>query len=144
LFGDGLFGVYFIQRLFVAATVIVLWRTAALLFDEMVGLATLVTAIVVAYEKLAGWSGVLLTETLFAPLICVWIYLLIQLARRPDRRRWALGAGLVGGLATLARSSLLLGWILVVPLLATAMRPRRHRLTALALLISVMLAVSSL
>jgi hypothetical protein len=144
LFGEGLFGVFFVQRLLVAATVIALWRTAALLFDERVGAAALVTAIVVSYEKLARWSGVLLTETLFTPLVCVWVYLLVRLALESDPRRLAIVAGLVGGLATLARSSLLPGWVIVVSLLAIAIPRQRHRLTTVALLVSTMVAVSSL
>lgn len=145
LFGDGLFGIFFVQRLLVAATVIALWRTTALLFDEAVGAAALVTAIVIAYEKLGAWSGILLTETLFTPLVCAWVYLLIRLALRSDRpRRLAIAAGITGGLATLARSSLLLGWVIVVPLLAIAMPRRRHRLASIALLVSTMVAVSSL
>ena len=144
IFGDGLFGVFFVQRLLVAATVIALWRTAALLFDETVGAAALVTAIVVAYEKLAGWSGVLLTETLFTPLVCVWVYLLVRLALESDPRRLAIVAGLVGGLATLTRSTLLLGWVIVVSLLAIAIPRQRHRLPTIVLLVSTMVAVSSL
>ena len=69
-----------------------LWRTVALLFDEPAGLAALVTAIVVIFEKYVPWSGVLLTETLFVPLVCIWVYTLVRLACAPiastrDRRR---------------------------------------------------------
>jgi hypothetical protein len=145
LFGDGLFGIYLVQRLLVAATVIALWRTAALLFDEGIGAAALITAVVVAYEKLAAWSNVLLTETLFTPLVCAWVYLLIRLGLRADRqRRLAILTGLIGGLATLARSSLLLGWVIVVAALAMAIPRQRPRLTVIALCVSTMLAVSSL
>jgi len=145
LFGDGLFGIFLVQRLLVAATVIALWRTAALLFDEWVGAAALVTAIVVVYEKLAGWSGILLTETLFTPLVCTWVYLLVRLgARSSDPRRIAIVAGVVGGLATLARSSLLLAWVAVVLLLPFAIPRGRHRIAAIALMVSAMVAVSSL
>ena len=59
--------------------------TAALLFTEEIGAAALVTAVVVAYEKLAAWSGILLTETLFTPLVCAWVYLLVRVgASRPS------------------------------------------------------------
>jgi hypothetical protein len=145
LFGDGLFGIYLVQRLLVAGTVIALWRTAALLFTEEVGAAALVTAVVVAYEKLAAWSGILLTETLFTPLVCAWVYLLIRLGLRADRQhRSAVLAGLVGGLATLARSSLLLGWAIIVVALATAIPRPRPRFTLIALCMTTMVAVSSL
>jgi hypothetical protein len=142
LFGDGMFGVLFVQRLFAAATIVVLWRTVALLFDEQAGLAALVTAIVIVYEKFAPWTGILLTETLFVPVVCLWMYTLVRFAASPTRSR-ALASGLVGGLATLARSSLLVGWIGVVPALAIAMGWRRQRLGLLALLVTTMVAVTA-
>ncbi len=64
--GDGLFGIYFAQRLLVVATLVATWRTTAVLFDETVGLAGLLAAIVIAYTKFAAWSGFLLTETLLS------------------------------------------------------------------------------
>lgn len=142
LFGDGMFGVLFVQRLFATATIIVLWRTVALLFDEQAGLAALVTAIVIVYEKFAPWSGILLTETLFVPMVCLWVYTLVRFVQSPTRDR-AIGSGVVGGLATLARSSLLLGWAAVVPALAIAIGWRRQRLGLLALLVTTMVAVTS-
>ena len=143
LFGDGLFGVLFVQRLFAAATIVALWRTVARLFDEPAGLAALVTAIVIVYEKFAPWTGVLLTETLFVPLVCLWLFTLARFAQSPTRSR-AVAAGVVGGLATLARSSLLVGWAGVVPALAIAMGWRRQRLGLLALLVTTMVAVTSM
>jgi hypothetical protein len=153
LSGDGLAGVYFAQRLLAAATVIALWRTGAMLFDESAGLATLLTAIVVVYEKLTPWSGVLLTETLFVPLVCCWVYLLVRLACAPaptgpsgDLRavRYAVLAGAVGGLATLTRASMLLGWIAIVPALAIASGRSRRRWTLLAIVVAAMIGVTSL
>ena len=142
LFGDGLFGVYFAQRLFVTATIVALWRTTARLFDERAGLVAMVTAIVVVYEKFAPWSSILLSETLFVPLVCLWMYTLVRFAESPTRGR-AIAAGSVGGLATLTRSSLLLGWAAVVPALAIALGWRRQRLGRLALLVTTMIAITS-
>ncbi len=146
IFGDGLFGVYFVQRLLVAAAVVALWRATTLIVDEAIGLAALVVAIAVAYEKLAGWSSVLLTETLFAPLVCCWLYTLVRLARAPDGRFgvWALTAGVVGGLATVTRSTLLTAWIVAVPLVALAIPQRRARVAAVAVMLAAMIGVSSL
>ena len=143
LFGDGLFGVYFMQRLFVASTIVALWRTSARLFDERAGLAAMVTAIVVVHEKFAPWSGILLSETLFVPLVCLWMYTLVRFAESPTRGR-AITAGSVGGFATLTRSSLLLGWAAVVPMLAIALGWRRQRLGRLAVLVTTMIAVTSM
>ena len=130
------------QRLFVASTIVALWRTAARLFDERVGLAAMVTAIVVVYEKFAPWSGILLSETLFVPLVCLWMYALVRFAECPTRGR-AIAAGSVGALATLTRSSLLLGWAAVVPALAIALGWRRQRLGRQALLVATMIAITS-
>jgi hypothetical protein len=142
LFGDGLFGVYFVQRLFVASTIVALWRTTARLFDERTGLAAMVVAIVVVYEKFAPWSAILLSETLFVPLVCLWMYTLVRFAESPTRGR-AITAGSVGGLATLTRSSLLLGWAAVIPALAFGLGCRRQRLGRLALLVATMIAITS-
>jgi hypothetical protein len=46
LWGDGLFGVHLVQRALAAATVVALWRITAALFDEAVGLAGLLAAVV--------------------------------------------------------------------------------------------------
>ena len=56
-----------------------------MLFDEPAGLAALVTAIVIVYEKFAPWSGILLTETLFVPLVCFWMYTVVRFAAAPSR-----------------------------------------------------------
>jgi len=151
LFGDGLFGIYFVQRLGVTATIVGLWRAAVLVFDEKAGLAVLVTGVAVAYQKLAGWSSVLLTEVAFAPLVAWWAYLLMRVGKttadRATSERYAglaVAAGAVGAIATLTRSTLLTGWIMALPLVAIAIPARRLRVTTLALLISTMLAVSSL
>lgn len=151
LFGDGLWGIYFIQRLSVAATIIAMWRATAIAFDEKVGLAALVTGIAVAYQKLAGWSGVLLTEVLFTPLVAWWAYLLVRLGSvakdspaGSQRTRLAVLTGVVGALATLTRSSLLTGWLLALPLVALAIGRRRGRLAVLATVVAAMLAVTSL
>jgi hypothetical protein len=142
IFGDDLFGVCFVQRLFVIATVVAIWRTAVLLFDEAAGLAVLVTAVVVVFEKFAPWSNILLTEVLFVPLVCLWMYTLVRFAAAPSRAG-AVAAGMVGGLATLVRSSLLLGWAGVVPALAVSMGWHRRRLGWLALFVMTMILVTS-
>jgi hypothetical protein len=145
VFGDTLFGVYFVQRVFAAATIVALWRTGAMLFDEAAGLAVLVTAIVLVYEKFTPWCGVLLTEVLFVPLVSAFVYTLVRLGcghRRLGPQ--AVVAGIVGGLATLTRASLLLGWCLVLPALAIGIGRSRRRRAVLAIFVSTMIAVTSL
>lgn len=142
VFGDALFGVYFVQRLLLAVTVLVLWRMTAVLFGNAVGAAGLVTATVIVYAKLGPWSGVLLSEVFFIPLVCGWVYLLVQIALRQRGFGQSVAAGILGGLATLTRSTLVLGWLAVLPVLAFALK--RSRWAALALVVTVMMAVASL
>lgn len=144
VFGDGLFGVYFVQRLLAAAAVVAMWRTTALLFGERVGGAGLLVAIVVVYEKFGSRSGLLLTETLFVPLVCIWTFLLVRLvAERSVGWRLPVLAGVVGGVATLTRSTLMLGWVVALPALAAAV-PRARRWPALTALLLTMMGVVSL
>lgn len=150
VFGDDLFGVYFVQRLLLAATVLALWRTTAVLFDERVGAAGLVTATVIVYEKLGRWAGVLLSEVLFIALVCMWTYLLVRLALRHRgsgraaevRPAQAVAAGVLGGLATLTRSTLVLGWLVALPALTFALK--RARWMTLTLIVTTMVTVTSL
>jgi hypothetical protein len=143
-FGDGLFGSHLVQRLFLTAAVVVVWRTAALLFDEAAGLGAFVAALVVVYQKYAFWAPILLTENLFVPLVCWWVYTLVRLVSGPGSNRDALVAGMVGGLAALTRSSLLLAWVAVMPALAIALGRGRRRVALLTILASTMIGVGSL
>lgn len=145
LFGDGLYGVYLVQRCLVGAAVIVLWRLTAALFGERVGVAGFITAVVVVFEKVAPRSSFVLNELIFVPLVSVWALLLYRLAVA-ERVTWrrALGVGVVGGLTTLARSPLLLAWAPVLLLLGVSQRPRRQALKTMAAVCAAMLAVTSL
>lgn len=145
LFGDGLYGVYLVQRLLLGGTVIALWRVSAALFGERVGCAGLIAALVIAYQKLAPWSGVLLTEPTFVPLVCLWALLLVTLVKQTTPSlRTAAAAGVIGGLATLTRSTLLGGWPVALALVALCLRPTRRIGRTLAVLTMVLLAVISL
>ena len=145
LFGDSLFGVYFVQRALAGTTIIALWRTTAVLFGEGIGGAGLVAAVAFVGTKLAPWTGVLLTESLFVPLVAICAYVLVRLACAPvPGAARSLGAGALLGIATLTRTSLVLGWILVLPAVAFALRGRPRRRQALVLLVVALGAVMSL
>ncbi len=122
LFGDALIGVFFVQRLLLGVVLIALWRLTARAFGERVGALGLVVGAVVIFEKLAPLTGLVLSELLYIPLVCVWVWLLVRLATDPAP---SLGVaaltGAVGGFATLARSPLMAAWVLVLPLLLIAL-----------------------
>jgi len=145
IFGDGLYGIYLVQRLLVGGTVIALWRTTATLFGERVGGAGFVVAAVFVFEKVAPWSGFLLTELLFVPLACVWTWQLVRLARRPvPTIADATAAGIVGGLAVLARSTLMLAWPIALPLTGIALWRTKRAGRIVFLLAATLVAVTSL
>lgn len=145
LFGDDLYGLLFMQRLLVGGTVIALWRATAALFGERVGCAGLVAALVIVYEKVGPSSGVLLSELLFVPLICLWALLLVRLAKSPKPAlSSAAVAGVVGGLATLTRSTLMLGWLLALPLVAISLARTKRVGRIVGVLAAALVAVTLL
>lgn len=145
LFGDDLYGVHLVQRGLNGGTVIALWRVTAALFGERVGCAGLLAALVIVYEKVGPWSGVVLNELLFVPLVCVWALLLVWLAKsaKPALRS-AAGAGAVGGLATLTRSTLMLGWAPALPLVGFALARTKRAGRIVVVLAAALVAVTSL
>lgn len=145
VFGDGLFGVLLVQRWLIGAAVVALWRLTAALFGERVGIAGLLAGAAVIYVKLAPIAGLVLNELLYVPLLCLWALMLVRLARsdRPTLPA-AIAAGVVGGLATLARSPLMLGWALVVPCILIAAWRTRRAVRTVSALVLVLVAVTGL
>jgi hypothetical protein len=115
------------------------------LFGERVGCAGLVAALVIAYEKVAPWSNVLLTELIFVPLVCFWALRLVKLARDPNPSlRSAAAAGVAGGVATLTRTTLMMGWPPALLLTALGLWRTRRVTRTMAMLVVALLAVISL
>ena len=141
MFGDSLFGVYLVQRLFVGVTIIALWRLIVLMFDERAGLIGALTAGVVVFVKFVPWTSIVLTENLFVPLIATWSFLLVRLIVSNGDVRQAAVCGLVGGLAAYTRSSMLLGCIGLIPMLAVALAGSPTRWRAIGAFIGAMLVV---
>ena len=146
LTGEGMFGIYFIQRFLLGIAVIWLWRTTALLFGESTGRVGLIVAGVVVYERIAVWAGVLLSDVLFLPLLCGWSALLVGLAcGRTRRPAVVVAAGVVWGVAILTRGTPLLGMLLVLPVFVVAIARRSGTWwRPTLLLVATMLAVVSL
>jgi hypothetical protein len=143
LFGESLFGVVLVQRLLVALSVALVWRMTHVLFGPRTGLIGLVVAAVVLYTRLGPWAGILLGEIVFIPLSCGWALLAILLAARDDWRL-ASAAGMLGGLATLSRSTLFLAWPGVPGLLAAARTGRRRGPWPVVVMVAVMLSITGL
>lgn len=135
VFGEDLFGIVLVQRLLVAATATWAAMTATWLFGVRTGWVAGIGGGLFLYQKLGAWSNVLLGEPLFAPMLTAWVWLLSRLATEPLARPRLLLAGVVGGLSTLTRSTLLLAWPVIIPLWSAALPRRRVRATALLVLV---------
>jgi 4-amino-4-deoxy-L-arabinose transferase-like glycosyltransferase len=98
-------------------------------------------AIAAVYPPLVDVGGTLLTESLFTALILGALAAVLAYRRSRGRRRWALAAGVLCGLAALTRAN---GIVMLLPisvaLLTTAAVDRRSRAGALALAVAAMLA----
>jgi hypothetical protein len=139
--GEGFFGVVFLQRLLVAVSVGLVWQITRALFGPRVGLTGACLAGVFLYLKVGPWAAVLLGEIAFIPLVCGWVLLLIRLAAGGRTAFWA---GLLGALATLSRSTLLLAWPPALGLVALARRRTGSVLRAVGTASVVALAVVAL
>ncbi len=139
-----------VQGLIGAAACILLWALARRLFDARVGLVAAAMAAVYPFHIFL--AGCALSEVIFMFLLIATALALDHVGTRPERpgenssarRRflWAGAAGLLVGLATLTRSSLLLLPLFLLPFWLIAI-PRRGVLARWALVICGMaLAVS--
>ena len=143
LFGEGMFGVLFVQRMLGVALAALLTVIAARLAGDRTWPAALACAMLFVWWKFWPIALDLLSESLYVPLLAGAALAVIAAAQRPSPRR-AIVAGLLTGLATITRSTALLGWPAVALAAWTAWRsvPSRRRLTAL--LLGCALAVFSL
>ncbi len=119
--GEDGFGIFFVQRLGMWITLLAVWRTSARLFGARAGWVTLGAATVFVAVKVRPWSGILLGEIIFMPLLSLCSWALVAVAHGAGLRTGA-AAGVAGGLATLGRSTLLPAWAIVIPLVAAARR----------------------
>lgn len=144
LFGDDLFGLYLLQRLSLAIVAGCTWWTARTLYGHRAGRAAIVAGILFLYGWVDPWARTLWTEVLFVALTSGWTCLLIRLAAPDAGRQTAIAAGLVGGAAVLTRSTLLLAFAVVIPLLIFARRRIRHSASPVLVMLMIAAAVISL
>lgn len=142
VFGEALFGVVLAQRWLLVATIgwtaLTTWR----LFGARAGWIAALGGGAFLYAKAGRWTTVVLSEAFFMPLLVGWIALLSKAAlEHPSRSRVA-AAGIVGGIATLTRSTLLLAWLPMLLLWRASLRGRRGRVVAaLALTMTAVVAL---
>ena len=89
LFGEGMFGVLFLQRLFVALTAVAVTRIAMKLRGEAVWPIALVVSALFVWWKFAPIAADLLNESLYIPLLMAWAASLVTTCLQPSAARAA-------------------------------------------------------
>ncbi len=138
-FGESLWGVVFAQRLLLASTIAGVTAITRRLFGVRPGWIALVGGAIFLYAKGSRWTRVLLAEPLFMALLVGWIWWLVRTATEAPAWARVVLTGMVGGVASLARSTLLLGWPLIVGTWSVALRA--HRVRATSLMVAIMITV---
>ncbi|WP_157721775.1 glycosyltransferase family 39 protein [Tumebacillus avium] len=143
LFGHKYRMVYGVQSLLSVATLFAIYLIGRRLFDSQVALLALLIGAL--YVPFIGYSGVLLTESLFLALFTYALYAFLCGAQ-DGKLSWYLLAGALFGLAALTRSvALLLPVIAVIWLMLAAKtvrlpRPTWGRLGLMALVMAAVIA----
>jgi hypothetical protein len=137
VFGESMFGPMLVQRLLLALLVWMIVEIAAKVGGRAVWWPALACGIAFAYTLMAPISAKLLNESLFVPLLAAWVAAILSVSTSPTLLRVA-GAGLLGGVTTLTRSTALLGWAIVFPMCWWSWKavPRRSLLVATMLVCS--------
>jgi hypothetical protein len=144
LFGDDLSGLYLLQRLSLAIVAGCTWWIARTLYGRRAGRSAIIIGILFLYGWVDPWARTLWTEVLFVLLTSVWTCLLIRLATPDAGRQAAIVAGIVGGAAVLTRSTLLLAFAVVPPLLIIGRRRIRGSTSPVFVMVMIAAAVISL
>lgn len=143
LSGEGMFGVLFVQRMLGVALVALLTLITVRLAGERTWPAALAAAMLFVWWKFWPIAEDLLSESLYIPLLAAATLAAIIAAQRPSGRRSAL-AGLVLGLATITRTTALLGWPAVAIAMLSSWRTHPARRRLLVTMLGCAIAVFSL
>ncbi|MBI4594063.1 MAG: glycosyltransferase family 39 protein [Candidatus Rokubacteria bacterium] len=134
LVGEDFWGVYVVQQLLLAGMVWALGRLTALLFGHVAGWLALAVGWYFGYCVMTlnaapqQISASLLGESLFAPLLVFWTLAVTALARSPGGAvARAAATGVLGGIAVLTRTPLLLAVPPVAAILGWSLWRRRRR-----------------
>lgn len=143
VFGESMFGPVLIQRLLAAGAAWTLVRIAIALTHEGIWRVALPLAAAFIAWKFWPIAAQPLNESLYVPLLVASAWWLMR-ASRDHRPRTAAIAGLAAGLATVTRSTVLLGWAAAWPAAWVAMKGARHRTAIVATIAATCLAIFSL
>ena len=129
--GEGMFGPVLVQRLLAAVAVWKIVEIAVRCADERVWKVALPIAALFMWWKFSVIAAQPLNESLYVPLLVMTTAALMHTCLQP-RLRAALASGVLGGLTTITRSTVLLSWLVVWPACWLALKgtPRRHAVVA--------------
>ena len=142
VFGEGMFGVIFLQRVIVALTAVFLTRIAMRIRGDAIWPTALLISTLFLWWKFAPIARDLLNESIYVPLLVSWTASLVALGLSPQAGR-AAATGILGGLAAMARSTSILSWPIVWPAIFIAL-PRHRRSRTLGTVVACSLALFSL
>ncbi len=143
VFGEGMFGVMLIQRLLVVFSVWALVEIAVAIAGDEVWPSALGCATVFAVWKYWPIASELLNESLYVAALIGWTGALLHACRARSTGS-AVGAGLLGGVTAITRSTVLLAWPAVFAMCWWEWRRSSNRRSLVAALLLCSLAVFSL
>jgi hypothetical protein len=142
-FGEFMYGAVLVQRLLAAVAFVQLVEIAIRYTSERAWIVALPIATAFIGWKFWAIAGQPLNESLYVPLLVISTAALIRLCDAPSTGR-AIWTGIVSGLATITRSTVLVGWIVAWPVAWLALKGTAARSRVLAMVIVSFLAVLSL
>ena len=131
VFGEGMFGVMFLQRVLVALTAVSLTRIAMRLRGDAIWPMALLISTLFVWWKFAPIAADLLNESIYVPLLVSWTASLVTLCLHPQAGR-ATTTGILAGLTAMARSTSVLAWPIVWPAIFWQLRGIRARTNVIA------------
>ena len=143
VFGEGMFGPVLAQRLLAAFAIWKLVQIAVEFTRERIWVVALPLATAFMWWKFRYIAMQPLNESLYVPLVVASAAMLIRMCRTPSPRA-ALTTGVLSGLTTITRSTVLLSWIVVWPACWLAMKGVPRRRSMMTLIIASTLAIFSL
>jgi hypothetical protein len=143
VFGDFMYGAVLVQRLLAAVTIVKLVEIAIRYTTERAWIVALPMATAFIGWKFWHIAQQPLNESLYVPLVVMSTAALIRLVDKPSMRG-AMWTGAISGLATITRSTVLVGWMVAWPLAWLALKGTAARSRVLAVVIVSFLAVLSL